>query len=329
MVINLENIEYKNNLILSDVIIARSSLKDIILCNNSYDNLLPESCRFSNIVHCELRNISENYIIKNNEISITFNFDLLIIYEFIISTNNIKEYSLYSERLSRTINIPRQSYGILSDSIDFKSVLCRNMLKDIKYSYDIDMSYSILSVNISCSVDSLLIKKDVLELTPLPMQKVDASREEAAASSIIQVNQTESLASDNMESSFRHLDNLLKESSKISDLNKKLEKELSLKNKKISSLEYTYAKLQEKYNKLSEDIQSKNQVIEELKKNMDKAENKLSILQSTNQVMDLEIKELQKENADLKAIISDLESRIKNQLNNKIKNALSNILYFK
>lgn len=311
-----------NSLIISDVIKGRCRLDNILLCSNEYDNLLPDELKANNVVYCEIRNIQEYSRLRNQKNNVNISFDLLIIYES-VDSHNKKQFHFYTERLNKNLDIYSKSYLILSKDIDIESIRCRNLIKNIKYVTDIDMTSRKIAISVSASIDSLLFDQDVISLSRInPDSSINPEVRVENIESVPKTPDTEN----ELSQYINHLSLLLKKSSDIQEVNKKLEEENTAKDKRISYLEYKHALSDKECVSLKSDLKDKNTLIQELRSKLDKHEKRISILQSANSVINQEMQTLHKENDDLKSLIEEEDNRRKSQLNYKIKSVINKLL---
>ena len=313
-------------LLLSNIVKARYRLKDELLLYNEFDNLVPDFCKLTNVTYCDIKNISESSLIRNNKIHITISFDLIIIYEYFTS-ENIKTYHLYIESIKKFKDIEIGQYKPSVTEKEFSNLKCRNLIKDISYKTDIDISYKKIILTIYAAIDSILLKEETLKLS-VSLSSIERTGETKMENMSSQKNIINIDDENSLNTYINYLSSLLKKAKETYKTNKELEESLLLKEKKISFLEYKHNELNKECSRLNSEIKDKDRLIDELRQKLEKTQKKADILAASHLALSKELEAFEKENNNLKVYMDNEENKKKKQLTYKIKSAISNMKMF-
>lgn len=140
-----------NNGTIEPGIVAVYSLKDITLHHSKYGGLPPKGSQLVSVAYCQVRDIKDSCLIEDKKISIHIDFNLLMVYEYIIE--GTRNYKLFVDKLQKNISIDKKLYGLPK-----KNLKGKNIIHDIKYHIDLDSGNNLLNIHITASIKCLLLE---------------------------------------------------------------------------------------------------------------------------------------------------------------------------
>ncbi|MDI6617738.1 MAG: hypothetical protein QME45_03545 [Clostridiales bacterium] len=326
----MENEKQKDAVYLSDVIKARHYSQNISLLYGEYSDITSGDQKLTDILYCTIKDIKDRSVITDNKVIICFNFALIILFEC-ENKDNTSEYCIRKDMISKVFDINIKDYDVLSGTLNLEKTKCKNFIKDIKYSTDIDISFKKATVSVEASINSFLIEEDVMKLDSIQLFSSEHAQNNMQ-SNIVEYKLPDIApkhdGQNELDTYISNLGSMLKRASELIETNKKLEDETYSKSKKIKFIEYKLRQNQEKAKSLENALKDKESYISILNARLDKSEKKVNILEHANMAVDQELKSLLKENNDLKNYIEEEERKKKKQLNYRIKSVLSNIKIF-
>lgn len=117
---------------------ASYSLKDVILFDGKFHEMLPKDSKLISVPYYELRDIKDSCFIQEKTVLIHINFNLLAIVEYTIA--GIRNYRLFIDNLHKNISISKKLYGLPKMKFKYK-----NIIDDIKCITDFDAKNNIIS----------------------------------------------------------------------------------------------------------------------------------------------------------------------------------------
>ena len=133
----MDNQYISTEIVPSNTVSASYSLKDVVLHKDSYHDIWPQNCELISIVYCEVGDFRNSLTLKDKMISIHMDFNLLVLYEYMVDGN--KDYGLYVDKIHRDIIIYKKLYGLPK-----KILKCESIINDIEYITDLDTERNIL-----------------------------------------------------------------------------------------------------------------------------------------------------------------------------------------
>lgn len=277
------------NLIYSHIIKGKASLEQCLF-SNEYKNLISAGNRLTNITYCHIRNISQISYIKSKVTSSLLSFDLLFIYEYENLKSNVKEYGLYKEKISKSIDIPLDSYEKFAPSLNLSSINCKCILKNIRYLTDIDIESKSALISVNATLEGLLIEDGTVQFMDVPKFNSELIIDNPKVINLPAV----SYDIENNSALSPELRSLIKKAESISKSQKALEDLIETKSKRISYLELKIKNLEEKYNKASHALEEKSNEVSILsneKVDTSKFEREISVLKDENIMLSEKLKE--------------------------------------
>ncbi|HBM79919.1 MAG TPA: hypothetical protein DD426_03625, partial [Clostridiaceae bacterium] len=164
----MENEKQKDAVYLSDVIKARHYSQNISLFYGEYSDIASGDQKLTDILYCTIKDIKDRSVITDNKVIICFNFALIILFEC-ENKDNTSEYCIRKDMISKVFDINIKDYDVLYGTLNLEKTKCKNFIKDIKYSTDIDISFKKATVSVEASINSFLIEEDVMKLDSIQL----------------------------------------------------------------------------------------------------------------------------------------------------------------
>lgn len=316
---------------LSNIIISRCSLEKEILLQKEYKDL---ACgrTITNIQHCEIKNIIQNSIVKNDWITVTIKFDLIIVFEY-TGMNSCIEYGVHTESAEKKINIDIKLFEPPFRQPHMESFNYRSIIRNVKLDKDIDIFGKAVVISVTSDLDCYILKEDTLGFVNTSVIVEDSSEikmenRNTNSDAVDVIKGKCSSGEDNLDTYILYMNNLLKKASDIGEINKDLEEKIAVHEKRISYLEYKKAEAEKECSKLRSELNIKEKSIENLKIDLERSQKKVELLTGTNKILSSELENYQKENVDLKAYKDGVEEKRKKSLNYRIKSVINSMKLF-
>ena len=290
-----------NNGIIEPGIVAVYSLKDIILHHSKYWGLPPKGSQLVSVAHCQVRDIKDSCLIEDKKISIHIDFNLLMVYEYIIE--GTRSYKLFVDKLHKNISIDRKLYGLPKNNLKGQ-----NTIHDIKYHLDLDSENNLVTIEVRASIKCLLLEDGAI---------VHYGKSWESTSNVTVWNHENS-------STWKaaNLSNLIKEpAGDFNDISQ-LKEDIKEIKSQLSNIDDKYEKIKCHYYKLYNMSDEKDSVISKLKTSLNQ---KVALLESAYDDIYKNVRYLTKEVENLKDVVDKEKGHDKSLLNSKIQAAINAI----
>lgn len=282
-------------------IVAVYSLKDIILHHSKYWGLPPKGSQLVSVAYCQVRDIKDSCLIEDKKISIHIDFNLLMVYEYIIE--GIRNYKLFVDKLHKNISIDRKLYGLPKNNLKGK-----NTIHDIKYHLDLDSENNLVTIEVRASIKCLLLEDGAIV-------HYDKSWESTSNVTVWNHENSSTWKAAN-------LSNLIKEpAGDFNDISQ-LKEDIKEIKSQLSDIGDKYERIKSHYYKLYNMSEEKDFVISKLKTSLNQ---KVALLESAYDDIYKNVKFLTKEVEKLKDIVDKEKDQDKIPLNSKIQAAINAI----
>lgn len=151
--------------IFSDVVKGRCLAENEILYYNEYTDLVTEEFNLKDIAYCEVKNLGSKAILMANRAVITIVFDLVFVYEYCSTKENLRLFSMYTEKVKKTICIEGRRFSNFFGYTD--NLRCQCHIRDVRYVTDIDFCMTKLTLSVLADIEYLILETETIKLTDL------------------------------------------------------------------------------------------------------------------------------------------------------------------
>lgn len=148
--------------ILAQVVKSRHAVENELLYSNELTGLLPDEYFLSDIVYCEIRNIEANTMIIMNRIEVTFDFDMVVVYQYNNGKTAGNLYNIHTEKVRKAIYVEKSNFAGFFDNSE--STVCQCRVKNIRYYTDIGFEMEKLDVSVHADIEYLILQEEMVEI---------------------------------------------------------------------------------------------------------------------------------------------------------------------